>query len=345
MLKKGRGWNRKIVPILNPFSVSPLFYNFLLSILPKLGVSLDDLKKVTKLGFRPADYRVSLVQLYHLWTGLEKVTGRTDIGMVVADLFSPDRSGIVGELFFNSPNLREAFRVMERFLSLILNNISIKYEEYSHYSVFYFDMAPTFLVPFSAVECYVKICYNWASRYLEIFPLPVEEVAFRYPLPPHYRSYQQFIPLSRFYFNQPENYAILKRELFHAPNRRGVTPFQYTILRVERKAREEFATSSFTQLVSCEILTSLPNGEATIEMVADRLNLSTTTLKKRLKEEGSTFSILLDNTRRRLAKLLIEETDYSFEEIAYLLGYAKYPSFLRACYRWFGESPSRLRRG
>lgn len=83
--------------------------------------------------------------------------------------------------------------------------------------------------------------------------------------------------------------------------------------------------------------------DATQEDVAKQLGVSTRTLKRRLADQGTTFSDLVDDQRRQRALLLIENRELSVGEVAARLGYTEIASFTRAFRRWTGQTPASFR--
>lgn len=77
-----------------------------------------------------------------------------------------------------------------------------------------------------------------------------------------------------------------------------------------------------------------------IEQVADKLGMSTRTLRRRLKEEGSSYRALLDEIRYGLAREYLGKTGLGMEEITTLLGYTEPGNFSHAFRRWSGQAPS-----
>jgi methylphosphotriester-DNA--protein-cysteine methyltransferase len=65
--------------------------------------------------------------------------------------------------------------------------------------------------------------------------------------------------------------------------------------------------------------------------------------KSLLKEEGTTYIQLLNDTRKELASRYISNSRLSISEISYLLGFAEPTNFTRAFRRWTGKSPSEYR--
>lgn len=77
--------------------------------------------------------------------------------------------------------------------------------------------------------------------------------------------------------------------------------------------------------------------------VAVRLNLSESTLQRKLAREGTRFQPLLDQVRHRLAEEYLTGTDLPVAEIAALLDFDNAANFRRALRRWAGVTPSELR--
>lgn len=88
----------------------------------------------------------------------------------------------------------------------------------------------------------------------------------------------------------------------------------------------------------------LRHGEPTLEQIAVRLRLPSWTLRRKLAEEGTQYRTLLNLTRRDLALAYIRDTEASFGEIAYLLGFASPAAFQRAFKRWTEQTPGDWRR-
>jgi len=93
-----------------------------------------------------------------------------------------------------------------------------------------------------------------------------------------------------------------------------------------------------------EILDQLAAGRITEESVAGALNMTKRTLHRKLSDHSLTFRILLDETRQSLVRSYLEDLSLSLTEIAFLLGFSDVSSFSRAFKRWFGTSPSEMRK-
>jgi len=102
-------------------------------------------------------------------------------------------------------------------------------------------------------------------------------------------------------------------------------------------------STSFRVAVENEIQKLLPNGQARIGAIANAVGVSSRSLARRLAEEGTTFSEVLDDMRRTLSLQYLAEPNLSVDRITAMLGYGDAGSFSHAFRRWTGASPSQAR--
>ena len=80
------------------------------------------------------------------------------------------------------------------------------------------------------------------------------------------------------------------------------------------------------------------------EEVADTLHISPTTLRRRLRADGTHYQSILDHIRRHRCTLQLEKRWLPGKCVAWELGYAEGNSFYRAFRRWTGHNYSDLKR-
>ncbi len=93
------------------------------------------------------------------------------------------------------------------------------------------------------------------------------------------------------------------------------------------------------------LLDTLPSGNANVVEVARRLGMGQRSMQRRLRDEGATFQAIVADTREKLARHYLANTNLAAEEISFLLGYDKPSSFYRAFQRWTGTTPKVFRAG
>ena len=105
-----------------------------------------------------------------------------------------------------------------------------------------------------------------------------------------------------------------------------------------------FLDVSTSRDVIRKIVDQLPDGPPKQKQIAEALNVSNRTLQRKLKDEGTSFVDLLQDTRMKLAQKYLSRPDRSVVETAYLLGFSEPSTFSRAFKRWTGLAPADYRR-
>jgi AraC-like DNA-binding protein len=184
------------------------------------------------------------------------------------------------------------------------------------------------------------------SCWLVARSLPLREVHFPFSRPRHAADYA-LIYTEHSFFGAERLAAVMDEVLLELPVRRDEAdlaaflegaPGKISVLyrrdrEVARSVREALAGS----------LAQAPS----LEEIAARLNMSSRTLHRRLREEGTSFRALRDGLRREVALDRLRKTKRSVADIASELGYSEPSAFFRAFQGWTGGAPStyRKRRG
>lgn len=93
-----------------------------------------------------------------------------------------------------------------------------------------------------------------------------------------------------------------------------------------------------------QYLNAIPgDAPADLATMARMLNASPRTLKRRLQEEGTSFTKLLAESRANLAQELMRDKSLALTDIADQLGFSDLSSFSQAFKRWLGVSPRAFR--
>src|SRR5690606_8617244 len=88
----------------------------------------------------------------------------------------------------------------------------------------------------------------------------------------------------------------------------------------------------------------LGTAPAEIGAVASLLSMHPRTLQRRLAAEGTGFACLLDEVRRKQAGHYLTITDMPLAQVASLLGLADQATLSRCARRWWGQTPTAVRR-
>lgn len=168
-------------------------------------------------------------------------------------------------------------------------------------------------------------------------------VYFKHPAPDSITDHEVYFGCP-VHFETDRDALLVSTESLQAPNRvgdAGIATFFDAHLEAEVSKLEE--THSLGQRVRIQVSKSLSEGVPAISDIAGHLGMSGRTLQRRLSEQGQSFQTLVDEARRQLAERLLQQTDYSLAEIAFMTGYSEQSAFTRAFKRWAGQTPRSYR--
>ncbi|MEH6589007.1 MAG: AraC family transcriptional regulator ligand-binding domain-containing protein [Halioglobus sp.] len=100
-------------------------------------------------------------------------------------------------------------------------------------------------------------------------------------------------------------------------------------------------SNHFDHMVAGSATTAEP---PTLEDISEAMHLTSRTLIRRLKKEGTNYKGILENQRRDYAQQLLRDARLQVAEVGEILGYREPANFGRAFRRWFGASPAAWRR-
>ncbi len=99
-------------------------------------------------------------------------------------------------------------------------------------------------------------------------------------------------------------------------------------------------TSVETERVRRAIFQILPRA-LRVSVVAHALGMSARSLQRRLDAEGTSFDLVVDETRREIADAMLADPRTTLAEVAAATGLSEASAFSRAYKRWTGRSPRR----
>ncbi|MFO1056529.1 MAG: AraC family transcriptional regulator [Dongiaceae bacterium] len=292
-----------------------------------------------EIGIDPALYghpenRIAARDLGRLFAGAARITGRTDIALLVVDRFQPRGLGLVGELAAEGPDVRTALRNIVRLLqyntlagypvlSLLDGLATMKFELRD------FDFPGASFILEGATGIIFRLMQwlcgpRWKPEAIHL--------SRRMPADPR--------PFRRF-FAAPVCYSATDDAvLFSADWLARPVPREE-----QRRAaqRLEIANAPFSELVRRQVAQRLGFAAFRAEDVAQELGISPRQLFRHLAEEGTTYRALADGFRFARARHLLASGDAPLADIAFALGFPEQSAFNRAFARWSGMPPGKWR--
>ena len=181
------------------------------------------------------------------------------------------------------------------------------------------------------------------SREVASQPFRPEAVYFKHAAPASIANHEAYFGCP-VHFSADRDALLVSERTLRTPNKLGdpgLSRFFDRHLAAEVKA---FGNEvSLGRQVRNYVSKALSEGVPVLSDVAQHLGMSGRTLQRRLSEQGRSYQTLVDESRRQLAQRLLQETDFSLIEVAFMTGYSEQSAFSRAFKRWAGQTPRSFR--
>jgi AraC-like DNA-binding protein len=290
-----------------------------------------------------ARFQATAVQ--RLWRIAAEATQDPCFGLTVASFWHPTTLHALGYSWLASSNLAEAFDCTFRY-TRIVNTASqglLKLEVTAeHYRVIV-GRSEVFPNPANAqVDAAVamllimcRVAYGPRFR--------LQQVSFRHEAPADTRRFDELFQ-APVLFSAPQDSLWIDPDLVQEPLATANPELVRINDRIVTDYLAQLDRGDLGMRVRSRLIEHLPGGQFGEAEIASSLNVSQRSLQRKLREQGMTFKQLVEDTRRDLGLHYVREPQYSFNEIAFLLGFTEPANFSRAFKRWHGKTPSQFRR-
>ena len=279
-----------------------------------------------------------------LWPIAVEATKDPGFGLTVASFWHPTTLHALGYSWLASNNLEEAFDCTVRYTRLVntaaQGAISIEVSADSYrltIGMVKFNPDPTDASVDAVLAMLLIMC---RAAYGSKFKL--QRATFQHGAP---SSLERFDDLFQapVLFSQAENALWIDPEIVREP----LATANPELVRInDRIATDYLAHLDHDDLgmrVRSKLIEHLPGGHISEADIASSIHVSQRSLQRKLKEQGMSFSQLVESTRRELGLQYVRDPQYSFNEVAFLLGFTEPANFSRAFKRWYDKSPSQFR--
>ncbi|GGF58961.1 AraC family transcriptional regulator [Alteromonas lipolytica] len=187
------------------------------------------------------------------------------------------------------------------------------------------------------------LAWHRLASWLIADTLPLCESRFDYSEPAHVAEYAYLYP-GKHRFNHRQLAIVFPSSYLSRPVRQNDATLVSFMNRCPLVLFHRYITDFSTSSEVKQLLEAYTFDDGfTITDCARQVHLTTKTLMRRLKEEGTSFQQLKDIVRRDKAVHLLLRSDLSVYDIAEQVGYSDTAVFSRAFKKWTGEPPKRYR--
>ncbi|MCB1214094.1 MAG: AraC family transcriptional regulator [Deltaproteobacteria bacterium] len=267
------------------------------------------------------------------------------LGLLMGEATHPGTFHLLGYLCINSANLREAFHSFNRYKNIFSSeakklsletkgdNTRYIYQGIS-YNPLYDRIRNDFIL--SSALTIVRLIVNQKN-------IKAKEVTFTHPPTCYISSYKKFFGCS-VRFNHSYNSIAFSSKLFDQSFFHANSDLYKSIEEeVKRVLLEEDENLSLKDRAYYYISKNFLEGFPNMADLSQHLKIAPHGLRRRLKEEGSSYEELIKVCFKKISSKLTLDPKLSNTEIAYMLGYSEPSAFYHAFKRAFGMSPSEYR--
>jgi AraC-like DNA-binding protein len=308
---------------------------------------VDPLELVARVGLDLAkaanpDWRVSQAVFNELLELSIAATGDEAFGLLAAEQLQPQVLHSLGLAWLASDTVYDGLKRLQRFGRLVATGIDLELREEgdSVHLLLGYDSHVENVVPASrdyAVGIVTRMCRLTLGEYLAPVSIELERP------PPAEPERWEYLLASRVIFDAPANCITWSSADIMEPLVTGDPALARINDEHTAAFLDSFLARSITREVVDKIVEHLPDGPPGQQQVATALHMSNRTLQRKLREEGTSFKDLLQDTRMQLAGRYLRSPGRSVVETAYLLGFSEPSTFSRAFKRWAGQSPMEYR--
>jgi AraC-like DNA-binding protein len=174
--------------------------------------------------------------------------------------------------------------------------------------------------------------------------IPIQRAQFAYPEPAYSAEYR-IMYSTNLEFRAPHTAIAFEASYLDLP----IVQNERTVKEFLRIAPENILVkykngSSLGARIRRRLRQSLPGDLPEFEAVAGEMSLTPATLRRRLREDGTSFQAIKDQLRRDIAISHLSHSKRSTMDIGLELGFSERSAFHRAFKKWTGASPGEFRR-
>ncbi len=249
------------------------------------------------------------------------------------------------KILAQTTTVREALKEWQSFFNIVQDNGVIETIENTASFTWKFTFRDnrwigTHIWVLSASLIKLKL-FSWMAGKL----IKLQEIGFSAPPPASADEFEALLGC-KIKFSQPYDYMKVESRHLDAlviRSKEDILSFEEHIPKdfFSVKAEDQYYSLLLEKLLSLQVEEEfhIP----TIQAIADRLNISVRSLRRKLENEGSSFQALKSGIRYRAAKQRLLATNKSVTAIAMELGFAESSSFTRAFRSRAGVSPELFR--
>lgn len=324
--------------------------NIILSMLVQsareLGFAVDQLiaklpHGVSEDGNEQTRYPAASVPL--IWQWLSQQSIEQNVGFRLAQQVSLTSQTMLTFLLMSSETLGDGLEKIIKYQHLLSEDTQYRIEHTANECCFIFqnNSDPSLKIA-QQNEYFALLVHQWLFSLLGQ-SWSINRIEFSHPQPQDIIEHHALLQC-QLAFNAPTNRLFFDASLLELAIPFANTRMNQVHIQHAEHLIAQLQKSKLVNLVLSLIGSNLANGDIYIDDIAKQCRLSERQLKAKLAAQGTSFTELLDKSRREQAAMLLTTTNNKIVDIGNTCGFSEPSAFNRAFKRWFAQTPSAYRR-
>jgi len=258
----------------------------------------------------------------------------------------PCRQGvfsIMAKQAITCENLKEALIHGAHFYHLIHPDIMFKFKVKGSEAHLSFELVRPDLDPDHFLVEFFLLIWHRFSNWLVGQRVPLRYANFTYPSPIHVKEYSLLFPC-HCRFKQQTNSLVFAAETLNLPIKQQARELK-TFLK--NSPSDLLSKPVFHSAMTTQVMNLIGGAEnfnfPLIETVSNYFHMSARNLRRRLKEEGTSFQEIKDKLRQDHAMRLLRDSKLAISQVSHQVGFNEPAAFTRAFKQWTAQSPRKYR--
>lgn len=312
------------------------------------GTSADRLADLHREGVVPSDFvdpgaRIRHHALVELLTASVARRGEPSLGIVAGERSEVGDFAMLGYASRCAATLRDAIHIIGKYMPLSHGGIHSVLSEADELATWELRVIDEVWQP-PAANDFAVCCALTFLRHHAVRGVRVHAVHLVHAVASDRDAYARVFGSASVELGKPHNALVLARADLDTPlvtsNPGLLQVFEEQAAAQLAQLRSELGIEGRARQV---LRDELAGGDVRIGHVAGRMGMTEPTLRRRLAEQHTSHSKLLDDLRRELADVYLRDDALAIGEVSYRLGFSNVSSFYKAFHRWRGVTPARFR--
>ena len=298
---------------------------------------------LAEVGIAGIGARIADGDFNQLVVNAQNLTGDPALGLKLGLRLNLSAHAVLGQAFMTCGSLGEALELLIKYHHLLASALHLELETVGEQCILTLINPPDVM----AIEFSYELVYGALVNTLRGL-LNTPDLTLRmevpYPEPAHSVFYYEVLG-EDVHFD-----CVCGRILFHRDMLETPLPSSNAVLLNLYEAEcarllADLEGESSVAEQTLRLLRKLEGQYPQMPQIANMLNLSPRTYRRRLDEEQQSFQRLLDQVRGEHATRYLQNTRLPLSSIAYMVGFSDASNFRRAYFKWTGRSPREVRNG